>query len=40
MVFEFGTDYDHGTTGVIYPLTEKVLTETTLFPFEHVGDRF
>ena len=38
--FQFGTDNDDGTAGVVNTLTEQVLTETALFPFEHVAQRF
>ena len=31
---------DNRTTGVVNTLTEQVLTETTLFTFDHVGQRF
>ncbi len=31
---------DYRTTGVVNTLTEQVLTETTLFTFDHVGQRF
>ena len=34
---ELGSDHDDRTSGVIDPLTEKVLTETSAFTFEHVG---
>src|SRR5690606_39625815 len=33
MEFEFWTNYDHRTTRVVNPFTEKVLTETSLFTF-------
>src|SRR5690606_9891692 len=38
--FEFRTDHDNGTTGVVDTLTEKVLTEASLLTFEHVAQRF
>ncbi|MNV15609.1 hypothetical protein D3C71_1063400 [compost metagenome] len=31
---------DNRTTGVVNALTEQVLTETTLFTFDHIGQRF
>ena len=31
---------DNRTTGVVNTLTEQVLTETTLFTFDHIGQRF
>ena len=31
---------DYRTTGVVNTLTEQVLTETTLFTFDHIGQRF
>jgi hypothetical protein len=34
---EFGTNHDHGTTGVINTLSKKVLAESATFPFEHVA---
>ena len=33
--FEFGSDDDNRTTGIVYTFTEKVLTETTLLAAEH-----
>ena len=33
---ELWADDDNGTAGIVDTLTEQVLTETTLFPFEHV----
>ena len=38
--FEFRTYDDNGTTGVVDTFTEEVLTETTLFPFEHIAEGF
>ena len=40
MHFQFRTYYDYRTTGVVNAFTQKVLTETTLFTFEHIGQRF
>src|SRR5690606_36858042 len=34
------TYHDHGTTGVVYALTQQVLTETALLTFDHVCQRF
>ncbi len=39
MQFQFWTHHDHGTTGIVNTLAEKVLTETTMLTFEHVGQR-
>ena len=33
------TDHDHRTTGVVYALTQQVLTEATLLTFNHVCQR-
>ena len=38
--FQFRTDNDDGTAGIVNTLTEQVLTETALFPFEHITQRF
>jgi hypothetical protein len=38
--FEFGPYNDYRTTGVVHPLTEQVLTETTLLTFQHIAERF
>ena len=35
---EFGTDDDHGTTGIVDALTEEVLTETSLLTLQRVGE--
>ena len=40
MQFEFRTDGNNRTTGVVNTLTKQVLTETTLLTFEHIGQRF
>ena len=32
--------HDHGTTGVVHPLTQQVLTETTLLTLDHVSQGF
>ena len=40
MKLQFRSDHDYGTTGVINPFPQQVLTETTLFPFQHVTQRF
>ena len=37
--FQFRTDHDNRTAGVVDALTEQVLTETALFAFERVGQR-
>ena len=29
-------DHDNGTTGVVHAFTEQVLTEASLFTFEHI----
>ena len=34
--FQFRTDYNYGTAGVVDTFTEKVLAETTLLAFQHV----
>ena len=38
--FELRTDDDNGTAGVVHAFPEKVLTETPLFPFEHIAEGF
>jgi hypothetical protein len=40
MQFQFRTHHDDRPTGVIHAFTEQVLTETTLLPFEHIGEDF
>ena len=40
MHFQFRTNYDYGTARVVNAFTKQVLTETTLFTFEHIGQRF
>ena len=37
---QLGTDNDNRTTGVVNALTQQVLTETTLFTFQHIRQRF
>ena len=34
------TYYDNGTSGIIYTLAQKILTETALFSFQHIGQGF
>ena len=34
------TNYNHRATGIIYPLTKKVLTEAALLTLDHVRQRF
>ena len=31
---------DNGTSGIVYTFTQQVLTETSLFTFQHIGKRF
>ena len=38
--FQFRTYYDYRTAGVVNTFTQQVLTETTLFTFQHIGQRF
>ena len=38
--FQFGTDDDDRTSGIVHALTQKVLTETSLLTFEQTGERF
>ncbi|MPM82856.1 hypothetical protein SDC9_129918 [bioreactor metagenome] len=38
--FKLGADNDNRTGGVIHTLTEQVLAETSLLPFQAVGKRF
>ena len=38
--FELWTNHNHRTTGVVHTFTQQVLTETTAFTFDHVGQRF
>ena len=40
MHFKLRAYNDNGTAGIVYTLTEKVLTETTLLTFKHIGKRF
>ena len=40
MQFEFRSDRNNRTARVVDALAEQVLTETSLFAFEHVGQRF
>ena len=35
---QFWSDYNYGTAGVVHTLTKKVLTETALLTFQHVGE--
>src|SRR5690606_5183486 len=37
---QLGTYYEYRTTGVVHPLTQKVLTETTLLTFPHIRKGF
>src|SRR5882762_5330797 len=37
---EFGTNHDHGTSGIVHALAQKVLAETSLLALEGVGERF
>ena len=37
---EFRTNNDNGTSGIVNTFTEKVLAETSLFTFEHIGKGF
>ena len=37
---QFGAYNDNGTAGVVNTFTQQVLTETTLFTFQHIGQRF
>ena len=38
--FQFRSDNDNRTTGVVNTLTQQVLTETSLLTFQHVGQGF
>ena len=38
--FEFRTDNDNGTTGIVDTFAEEVLTETALLALQHVGEGF
>ena len=38
--FQFRADDDNRTAGVVNTFTEKILTETTLFTFQHIGKGF
>ena len=40
MQLEFRTDRNNRTAGIVNALTQQVLTETTLFAFQHIGQRF
>src|SRR2546421_612905 len=40
MQFEFGSDDDNRTTGIIYALAEQILAESSLLAFERIGKRF
>src|SRR5690625_2287503 len=37
--FQFRPDNDHRTSGIIDPFSEKILTETSLFPLQHIAQR-
>ena len=37
---QFRSDHDNRTTGVVDTFTKQVLTETALFSFKHVAERF
>ena len=37
MHLEFWSNDDYGTTGVVYTLTEKVLSESSLLALEYIG---
>ena len=39
MQFQFGTDHDHRTAGIVDALAEQVLAEAALLAFQHVGKR-
>src|SRR5699024_4671920 len=34
---ELGPDHNHGTTEIVYPLAQQVLTEASAFTLDHVG---
>ncbi len=38
--FQFRTDDNHGTAGIVDAFTEQVLTEAALFTFQHFRKRF
>src|SRR2546428_4658454 len=38
MQFQFRTDHDNGTPGIIDAFAEKILTETSTFALEHVAE--
>ena len=38
--FQFRSDYDYRTSGVVNTLTQQVLSETSLLTLQHVGQRF
>ena len=38
--FQFRSDYDNGTSGIVDTFSEQVLTETTGFTLQHIGKRF
>ena len=40
MQHQFWANHDNGTTRIIDPFTEQVLTETALLTFKHVGHGF
>ena len=35
--FQFGTDHDNGTAGIVHAFAEQVLAEAALFALDHVG---
>ena len=37
---QFRTDHDNGTAGIVYTFAQQVLTETSLFAPQHVGQGF
>src|SRR3989442_5476461 len=39
-LFPYTTLFRSRTTGIVDPFTEKILPETTLFPFQRVRQRF
>ena len=38
--FQFRTNNDNGSSGVVYSLTKKVLSETSLLTFQHIRKGF
>ena len=40
MELELRPHHDHRTTGIVNALAKKVLTEATLFAFQHIGKGF